>query len=176
MTTKSLLRLLIGCAIAACLIIGILPSVGLPRAQILPPPMIYGQATGKTYGYVTKKKVEDSPNPFESGVKVFRVDYRFRATVPPNLGAKKVGKQEVYTGRAYVERGLYDGLQVGAQVPVKFEKTYPVINGINVKGGERSTEQGSGLLSGWILYAIAIVVLGYCIAPLLERVMLRENF
>lgn len=176
MTTKTILRLLIGCAIAAGLIIGLLPQIGIPRAQILPPPTIYGQAKGKTFGYVTLKKREETSNPFKSGEKIYRIDYRFRATVPPNLGAKNVGKQEVYTGKAYIAKGLWDQLEVGSQVPVRFEKTYPVINGVDGRGGERSTAQGSGLMSGWIFYAIGIVVLGYCIAPLLERVMLRENY
>jgi hypothetical protein len=42
--------------------------------------------------------------------------------------------------------------------------------------GGRSVAQGSGWVSGWILYMLLIGLLGYVIAPLLERIMLRESY
>jgi hypothetical protein len=176
MTTKSVLRLLIGIAIAALLIVGLLPFAGLPRAQMLPPPMIYNQATGKAIGYVHAKKQEEGSNPFKVGEPIWRIDYQFRAKTPPTLGAKDVGKNNVYKGTTYVTRSIYDAYPVGSQIKVRYETTYPVISGIDLPGAGRSVAPGSKMMSGWILFAIGTIVLGYCIAPLLERIMLRENF
>ena len=50
MTAKSVLRFFIGYVIAAVLMGLLLPQAGIPRAQLLPPPMVYSYASGKANG------------------------------------------------------------------------------------------------------------------------------
>jgi hypothetical protein len=176
MSAKSILRYAIGLALAALLVIGLLPSVGIPRSQILPPPVVFNGAKAKAQGVITEKKEEATSNPFRVGDMVYWIYYDFQATAPPLLFDQEAGKKRIYKGMVSVKKEYWDQLQPGAIVPVRYEKTYPVINGLDGKEGKRSMAQGSGLLSGWLLYMVLIAVLGYIIAPLLERIMLRENY
>ena len=176
MTSKGILRFLIGCAIAALLVIGVLPAIGIPRAQILPPFAIYPQAKGKTLGYAAKVYKAAGANPFRVDEMVYYVDTRFKAKVPPMLGAKNVGKKEVYTGKVAVDKPYWDTIKEGSQIPIRYEVTYPDIHSIDTPLANRSIGPGSKIMSGWILYMIGIVVLGYCFAPLIERVALRESY
>jgi hypothetical protein len=177
MSSKSLIRYAIAVAIAALLVIGLLPVVGIPTSQILPPPAVYGGAKEKTKGVVTGKKEQATPNPFRVGDMVYWVDYKFTATAPPLLFDKNAGKKREYQGKVAVKKAFWDlVVPNGSTVPVRYEKSYPVINGIDSPMGGRSVAQGSGWVSGWILYMLLIGLLGYVIAPLLERIMLRESY
>jgi hypothetical protein len=167
---------LIGYVIAAVLMGLLLPNIGIPRAQLLPPAQVYSYANGKGSGIVTKKHWRPTANPFHVGDKVYLIDYAFKAKAPAILGTTGAGKIQRYTGTVKVEQAVHDTTQVGAVVPVKFEPTYPVISGINQPGFGRSGAQGSGLFSAWWLWMFLALVIGYMVAPFLERVMLRESY
>ncbi|MBC8101571.1 MAG: hypothetical protein H7Z41_03155 [Cytophagales bacterium] len=176
MTAKSILRFVIGYVIAAVLMGLALPIIGIPRAQLLPPALVYTNARGKGSGIITGKRKEPTSNPFKVGESVYLVEYAFRAKAPDLLGAKGAGTNQRYTGTINVGQEEYARVEPKGIVPIRYEPTYPVISGINLPAFGRSGAQGSGLFSGWMLWLIPAVVLGYCIAPLLERILLRENY
>lgn len=196
MSSKAILRLLIGCAIAALILVFLLPAIGIPKSYLLPPPVVYGSATGKTQAFVTAKKSAQHPNPFRTTEKVYYVNYQFRATPPVTLLEKPTEeekkKKKVYKGRASVPVELYNTLRDPdpskkddpqnkmrpETVPIRFEKTRPDINAITqTPNGNYLNEQGGGsLLGSWLLFIAGIGILGYIIAPLLQLVILREDF
>ena len=176
MTAKSVLRFFIGYLIAAVLMGLLLPQAGIPRAQLLPPPMVYSYASGKVNGVVTKKRSRETANPFHVGDKVYLVDYAFRAKAPYMLGAKGAGTSTQYTGEVNVDQETHDRAVVGMAVPVKYEPTYPAVSGITLPGYGKSGAAGSGLLTAWWLWLVLALFLGYLIAPFLERIMLRESY
>jgi hypothetical protein len=175
-TAKSILRFLIGYVIASILMGLLLPKVGIPRAQLLPPALVYANATGKGSGVVTKKHWRPTANPFHVGDKVYLVSYAFKAKAPVLLGTTGGGKIERYTGTVKVEQEVHDRMQIGDVVQIKYDPTYPVISGINQPGFGRSGAQGSGLFSAWWLWMFLALLIGYLIAPFLERFMLRESY
>src|SRR5687768_11781029 len=99
MTIKSIVRFLMGVAIAGALLQILLPAIGIPKAMLLPPPIVFDSAKGMTTGTITGKRAAQSPNPFRSGDKVSDLDYQFTAPAPPRMGgAKTPGKPTKYTG------------------------------------------------------------------------------
>jgi hypothetical protein len=154
----------------------LLPFAGIPRAQLLPPALVYANATGKGSGVVTKRHWRPTANPFHVGDKVYLIDYAFKAKAPAILGTTGAGTYQRYTGTVKVEQEVHDRTAIGSVVPIKYEPTYPVISGINQPGFGRSGAQGSGLFSAWWLWMVLALVVGYMIAPLLERIMLRESY
>lgn len=154
----------------------LLPLVGIPRAQLLPPPLVYANASGKGSGIVTKKHWRPTANPFHVGDKVYLVDYAFKAKAPAMLGAKGAGVVQRYTGTIKVDQEVHDRTELGSVVQVKYEPSYPVISGINQPGFGRNGAQGSGLLTAWWLWLFLAFLIGYLIAPFLERIMLRESY
>lgn len=62
-------------------------------------------------------------------------------------------------------------------VHVKYEKSYPEISGIedNWANGSRSIGAGSNILSGWILWLLATLFLGWLSMMVLERFGRQEN-
>lgn len=194
MSSKAILRLLIGCALAALILVFLLPAIGVPKSYLLPPPVIYGTATGKTQAFVTEKKVAQHPNPFKSTEKVYYVTYRYRVPAPVNLLEKPTEeekkKKKIYTGRTTVAESLYRTLRDPdpskkedqenknrpETVPVRYEKTRPDISGITQGGNYLNEQKGGALFGSWLLFVGGIVLLGYVIAPLLQLVILREDF
>ena len=192
MSSKAVLRLLIGCVIAALILVLLLPAIGVPKSYLLPPSVVFGSATGKTVAFVSKKQKTGHPNPFRSADSAYYVTYRFRATPPENLiekpTAEEKKKKKVYFGRAFVTQALYDSLKDPDKkdsgetdkrpetVPVRFEKTRPDISAI-VQDGKHLNEEGGGAIMGsWLLFVGGILLIGYLIAPLLQLVILREDF
>jgi hypothetical protein len=177
MTVKGLIRYAVGVALAILLLFIVCPLIGVPRAQLFPPGFVYGNATGQTKGVVTNKRKAPTSNPFHVGEHMSLIDYSFQAPYTPLLlGPQKSDPNHLYTGTVKVANESYDHFQIGQVVPVRYETTYPVISGIDQLEGGRSGAQGSGLLSAWIAWTIAILVLGYVISPWLERLMLRESY
>lgn len=179
MTLKSILRFIIGFIIAVLILSVAVPYVGIPKAQLYPPPYVYKNATGKATGYVTKVYKVPSADPMGTaeGVQDYLVDYQFRAPAWVGLGAPKgQGKNTLYKATVGVKQEISSQTKVGAAVPIKYEKTYPPINGINLPGYGRSFTDGSGIYSGWILWFLGALVLGFLIAPLLQRIFLREDY
>ncbi|MBC7805525.1 MAG: hypothetical protein H7145_05180 [Akkermansiaceae bacterium] len=194
MSTKAILRLLIGCAIAALILVFLLPAIGIPKSYLLPPAVIYGSAKGKTNAFVTEKKIGAHPNPFKSTESVYYVTYRYRVTPPVTLLEKPTEeekkKKKVYLGRASVPESLYTTLKnpdpakkddpTNAKkpetVPIRFEQTRPDISGITQGGDYLNDQKGGALFGSWLLFFGGIFLLGYIIAPLLQLVILREDF
>lgn len=177
MTVKGLLRYCIALLIATLLLALLLPLAGIPRAQLFFPAFAYSNARGKVSGVVSAKRQPPTSNPFKVGDHIDLIDYRFRAPYTPLLfGPQKSEPNHVYTGTVLVKEDYFDKVQVGQAVPVKYEKTYPVISGIDEPGVGRSGATGSGIFSGWLIWAVVSIVLAYLIAPWLERVMLRESY
>ncbi len=177
MTLKGVLRYLISVFLATLLLAIVLPFAQIPRAQMFPPAFVYSNAQGKTTGVVSKKYRVPTSNFFKVGDQINLIDYRFQAPYTPLLlGDPKSNPKKVYTGTVQVGDEAYARFAVNTPVPVRYEKTYPVISGINQAGGGRSTGPGSRLLSGWVLWALLVLALAWMISPLLERVMLRESY
>lgn len=173
MTPKSIVRLILGILVAVGLLMFALPAIGIPKGVFLPPPVVYSGAKGITQGRVTGKRELESGNPFKVGTKVFLIDYSFRAPTPKRLGATGAGKPAAFTGTIGVEQGVFNSVQPGAPVPIRYEKTNPAVNGINAKGMGRG---GDGFIGGWILFTIVALGLGFAIAPLFERIIRRDDF
>lgn len=177
MTVKSSVRFLIGILLAALILTIGVPYVGIPRAQLYPPPYIYASAAGKTQGTITKKYQRETSDPFHVGDKLNYVDYQFEAPYTPIfLGDQKSDPHKVYTGTAQIKNDDFAHYNEGDTVPIKYETTYPVISGIDSPYGGMNGARGSGLISGWIGWAIATVILGYFLSGALERVLLRESY
>ncbi|MBC8142076.1 MAG: hypothetical protein H7Y38_11625 [Armatimonadetes bacterium] len=192
MSTKAILRLLFGCAIAALILIFLLPAIGIPKSYLLPPGVILGGAKGKTVAYITGKNTGQNPNPFRSTEKVWYVNYQYRVTPPENLlekpTADELKKKKVYKGHTSVPEELYNRVRnpkkvsepqndaLPETVPIKFEVTRPDISAITKDGTFGNDQGGGALLGSWILFFLGIFILGYMIAPLLQKVMLREEY
>lgn len=175
MNVRSLLRLLVGMVIAALLLAVAMPAVGIPRSHLLPPALVYQGALGKTRGVVTAHRHRETSNFFHVGDQVYFLDYRFPAKTPAGLGVARPGAWKAYQGSVRVDSGVQSAVKVGQEVPVRYEITYPDINGIDASWGGRSEGEGSKLVSGWMFWAAGVLLLGYGISPLLERIWPRGN-
>lgn len=183
MTTKSLVRFAIGLVIALILLCLILPPIGVPRAQIFPPFYGYQNATGTTRGQVTKVYTSVTGNPFKvgEGERWYLVDYAFTApagtaVAVPVTKPPPAGQPTKFTGTVRVNKEDHAKFKAGEIVPIRYERTYPTISGINLPHGGRNGASGSGVISGWIIWALVTLVLGYLIAGALERLLLRESY
>ena len=177
MTVKSVLRFLIGYLLASLLMAVLLPAIGVPRAELLPPAIVYSNASGVGKGVIVSKQKDFTANPFHTGDAVYLVRYAFRTNAPKILGNSNVpGQSTRYYGLLNVDAPIYDSMKEQDIVSVKFEPTYPDINGLTSPDLGRSGGPGSAAFSGWLLWIVVAVVLAYLIAPLLERFMLRESY
>ena len=178
MTTKGIFRYLISIFILMVVLSIALPLAGIPRQVIIAPPLAYLQAGGTTSGYVTSKDTSPTANVFHVGDKDFFVRYRFKGPALPPMGQHVVapGATAVYLGHAQVSEAFYGTAAAGQTVPVRFEPGDPVINGISAPGGGRNGDGAASIVSAWVLWDIAILVVAYPLAMLLERIMLRESY
>lgn len=181
MSSKAVLRFLIGCVIAGLFLIFLLPAIGVPKSYLFPSPVIYGQAKGKALGFVNQKKEGGNPNPFKTTETMHYITYRFAAEPPKNLIEKPTPeevkkKRKVYVGRANVPQGYYENAKIGDNIPVRYEVTRPDISGVTIPDGSMNDQGGAVLLGSWLLFVLGILVLGYAIAPLLQLVILREDY
>jgi hypothetical protein len=172
---RSILRLVIGIALAAILLSVALPYIGIPRSHLLPPGMVYAGARGKTQGIIVSKRTRGTPNPFRVGLVVYLLEYQFAAKTPANLGESQPGKIKRYRGVSQVEKGVWDAFSEGNPVPVRYDPTHPDICGIDLRGAGRSEVEGSAPVSGWLMYVVAALILGYMLTPLLERILPRGD-
>src|SRR5690348_2487273 len=124
MTVKGLVRYVIGVVLAVLLLSIVCPLIGIPRAQLFPPPFIYGNATGRTKGIVTNKRTAPTSNPFHVGEHMSLIDYSFQAPYTPLfLGPQKSEPNHVYTGTVKVANEDYGHFAIGQVVPVNYETT-----------------------------------------------------
>jgi hypothetical protein len=174
---KTVVRYLIAFVIVVFAMTLILPLVGIPRGMMLPPPFVYNNATGRTKGVVVKKHKEASSNAFRVSQYNPFVDIEFRAPYKPILfGEPKSDPNKLYAVKVPVTDANYAKYQVGMPVPVKYDKDYPLISGIDMKEGGQSLIGPANLLSGWLIFFGIAIVLGHVLSPWLERLMLRESY
>ncbi len=184
MSLNRVFRYLGGLVIATVLLAIILPLVGIAPSKFLPPNLAYAKATGEAYGLVTKKEVQPTGNPFKVGDHVYLVDYEFKAPDAPVRGQTQPGPKQLHQAQIRVDDTIWGdadhpnktGIQPGQLVQVKYETTYPDINGIDKPDLGRGCGPGSNILSGWILFAVLDLVLAYLLMMLvLERFGAKEN-
>ncbi len=182
MSLARVLRFLAGFLIASVLLFIVLPLVGIPPSKFLPPNLAYTKADGLAPGRVTKKEVQPTGNPFKVGDHIYLVDYEFFALGPLTRGETKPGPKQLCTGQTRVDEAYWGdadhpkktGIQPGQVIRIRYDKTYPDINGIDSVG--RGCGPGSNILSGWILFLVLDLVLGYLLMILvLERFGTKEN-
>ena len=124
---------------------------------------------------------------------MYFVSYVFKAHTPPPRGQTQYGPVQTYQGTVRVDQGQYDsvatteppdkfkGDQVITAVPgqvvrVKYEKTYPYINGVQIAGQEnRNIGEGSNILSGWLLWVVVTLFVGYLLMVIFEQFGTKEN-
>jgi hypothetical protein len=184
LSVNRVLRYLAGLIIATVLLFFLLPFAGIPQSKFLPPSMIYPKATGSAYGIITKKEVGPTANPFKVGDHIFLLNYKFKAPTPPPRGQTQPGPKQLYTAQIRVDESDWgdmdhpqkSGIVPGRIVHVKYEKTYPDINGIDKPDLGRGCGPGSNILSGWILFLLLDLILAYAImVVILERFGRQEN-
>jgi hypothetical protein len=203
LSTARVIRYIIGVIIAAIVLSILLPVVGIPRSHFLPPAMVYNKADGIARGYLTAKYYDITGNPFDVGGRQFFIRYKFRAKSPGPKGAPDGGPVMDYDGvmrLSDADKGVYDTIPITIDkstadktvnqvniptypVPIKvrYEKTYPYINGIiGVNGsdapwGNRNIGEGSNNSSGWIMYIFVTLAVGYGFMMLIERFGNTEN-
>ena len=184
MSINRVLRYLGGLVIASILLCIILPFAGIPQSKFLPPNLAYSKATGAAYGVITQKEVQPTGNPFKVGDHVFLLNYKFKAPDPPARGQTQPGPKQVHLAQIRVDDATWGdmdhpdkgGAQPGQIVHVKYDTTYPDINGIDQPDLGRGCGPGSNILSGWLLFLLLDLVLAYLIMLLvLERFGDKEN-
>jgi len=156
------LRYLGGLVIATILLVIALPLAGIVSAKFLPPAFPYASADGKAQGRVTAKEVSATANPFKVGDHVYLFKYEFYAPTPPARGEVKPGAKQIYNGQLRVmDETTYNQIKAGQVIPrVLYVKVDPDINGVPELGG-RSVGAGSNILSGWLLFLLLDLALGY---------------
>jgi len=184
MSLNRVFRYLGGLIIATILLGFLLPLVGVPPSKFLPPNLAYAKAAGSAWGRITKKEVQPTGNPFKVGDHVFLLDYQFSASDPPGRGQTQPGPKQTHTAQIRVDGTVWgdpdhphkSGVQPGQWVHVKYEPTYPDINGIDRPDLGRGCGPGSNILSGWLLFVLLDLVLGYLLMMLvLERFGAKED-
>ena len=184
MSLNRVFRYLGGLALATVLLFVILPVVGLPPSKFLPPSFAYAKATGSAWGIVTQKEVQPTSNPFKVGDHVFLLDYKFKAPDPAARGQTQPGASQIHTAQIRVDESVWgdfdhphkSGVQPGQLVHVKYETTYPDINGIDKPDLGRGCGPGSNILSGWLLFLLLDLALGYLLMIIvMERFGTKEN-
>ena len=172
MSLNRLLRYLAGLLIATVLIYVICPLVGIAKSEFLPPSSVYDNASGKATGYITNAYSSVTNDPFNVGAKLYFVDYRFKAPDP----ADPTGKTKaIYTGTVRVTQAQRDAAQVGGTVDVKYETTYPWVNGITDQNIGVSCGPGSNVLSGWLIFVAADFFAAFLVMLVIERFTGRED-
>lgn len=197
MNLRRFLRFLIGLVVAVILLTIILPHVGVPTSRYLPPTLVYQKATGIVTGQVTNKDDQPSNNPFRIGDRIYFIYYTFSAPkvdqkidlpqVPVQPANDKPKKKQYikkpkleymdYTGEIRVEKAAFDAYKVGDGISVRYEKTYPWVNGVDpVNGGMGvGVGEGSNILSGWLVWAGVAIVLGALIAAAISYFSEKED-
>jgi hypothetical protein len=184
MSLNRVFRYLGGLVLATILLAIILPLVGIPASKFLPPNLAYSRATGEAYGLVTKKEIQPTGNPFKVGDHVYLVDYEFKAPAPPVRGQTQPGPKMLHQAQIRVDQAVWgdmdhpkkSGIQPGQLLDVNYVPNYPDINGIYKPDLGRGCGPGSNILSGWLLFVLLDLVLGYLLMILvLERFGTTEN-
>ena len=176
MSVKSLLRFVIGFCIAVGIFSFAVPFAKIPRSQLFPPVFVYPSIKGRTTGVVTARRNLPTSAWFRMGDREYFIEYAFSAQSPPILGGPPPGRMTRYIGSVGVSQADFDKVKDKQAIPVRYDPTDPDINGVDAPWGGRSAVGASRGVSGWVFWFIGMVALGYVLAPLIERVALRESY
>ena len=173
MSGKRIIRFFISLVIALVIVPVILPFVGVPRSHFLPPQWVYAQAKGQASGVVLSERYSMSNDPFQVGLKLFFIDYVFLAKPPTPIPGVK--KYQHYYGEVEVGKDLYDKANPGQAAPIKYEVTYPDINGIDYDGAGLGCNGPNNILGPWLIWIGLIFVVAVIILLIIERVSAKED-
>jgi hypothetical protein len=199
MSVQRIIRYIIGVVIAVILLFFMLPVIRIPQSHFLPPSLVWSKADSYTHGYLVSKYYDLTNNAFNVGAKEYHINYQFSAKAPMTLGVANPGQSQVYTGTVNVDEQTFDdeslkvtgvnpptdGYGNGELQPVprdwfvkiKYDPTYPYINGVvkpDALAG-RSIGEGSNNLSGWIIYVVLALALGYLFMMIIEHFTSKED-
>lgn len=175
MSLNRLFRYVVGLIVGWLLMFFLLPLAGITRAKIIPPSAAFSNAKGWTIGTVTAKRRDTTGNPFHVGDHIYFLDYTFYAK--PVWPGETVGPKTQYNGTFRVDQSTYEAAKVDDRLKIKYEKSYPWINGDGSTSGVlgRSVAEGSNVLSGWLIFVVLDFILAYIIMLILERFTGRED-
>jgi hypothetical protein len=167
------MRYLIGLVIAIVLLALILPHVGYPSTRFLPPIWVYQKAQSKTNGIVTAKHSELTNDPFRIGVHMYFIDYKFYA---PPIDQPDNKHLVEYNGEIKIDdENLYSSIHLTNYIPVRYEQTYPWVNGVDSPGPGVGCGEGSNVWSGWWMWLGAAFVLGFFIMVIIDQFAAKQD-
>lgn len=172
---RRIIALIVCVVLVAIALQAVLPAVGIPKSRLLPPPQAFAQAKGKARGIVTGTSTEGTANPFKvgEGERYHYIDYVFQARVPQALGQSSPGKLKRYQGHVRVDKEMKNAVKPGQAVPVRYETTFPEMNGIDGPRGGRTGGPTSAVFSTWLLYPLLSLFFGYLlfvsVSPFLKQ-------
>lgn len=170
------LRFLVSLIISFVLLVVILPYVGIPQTHFLPPPLVYQKATSWTEGDITGLRYVPSSDPFRIGDRNYFCDYTFWA---PKMGEPPGSKHRFeYTGTVRLpDRVSYLMLQdtPPPYLRIRYEATYPWINGVDDPPLGVGCGEGSNILSGWLIWVGAVFVLALIFTAIINHFS-RDDF
>jgi hypothetical protein len=170
-TLRRVGRFFIGLVIAIVLLGIVLPLIGIPKSHFLPPSWIYKKAEKVTAGRIVKTYSPVTNDPFKVGEHLYFIDYVFQAPDP------KTGVKQAYNGTVRIaDKGLYTSAKVDQRVPIRYEKTYPWINGVDVENAGLGCGEGSNILSGWLIWVLVSFVLAYIFGQILGKYGVQEDY
>jgi len=174
---RRIIALIVCVLLVAIVLQAILPAVGIPKSRLLPPPQAFAAAKGKTRGIVTGTDTEGTSNPFKvgEGERYYYIDYTFQARVPPMLGQSSPGKIKRYEGHVRVDKEAMKSVKPGQPMPVRYETTFPEMNGIDGARGGRTGGPTSAVFSTWLFYPLVSIFLGYLLFVTVSPFLKQEN-
>jgi hypothetical protein len=171
MSGKRIIRFFIGLVLALAILPLVLPLFGVPRSHFLPPAWVYAQAKGQAQGKVIAERYSLSNNPFEVGTRLFFVTYEFRAK-PPTGDTRHL---QMYYGEIEVNKDAYDAENVNDLVAIKYELTYPVVNGIDAVGGGQGCNPPNNILGPWLGWLVLVLFIAVAFMLIFDRIGAKED-
>jgi hypothetical protein len=191
MSLKKAMRFAIGLIVSIVLLAIALPYFGVSKAKFLPPTLVYQKAQGGITGQIVNKYSVQTNDPFKIGERMYFVQYIFTAPkvdqqpvqIPLINGKQVVNKKKKkpgdmdYLGEIRVNQNTYEYFKIGDGIQVRFEKTYPWVNGVDpAQGGQGvGVGEGSNVLSGWLIWAGLAVVMGGILATVIGHYSEKED-
>jgi hypothetical protein len=162
------------CLVLAIVVLGFaLPFFGIDQAHFLPPTWVYKKAQGQVAGIIYNKYSVQTNDPFRIGQRLYFWQYYFYAdAIQP--GKTKPVQTEFY-GEVRVPQEVYDTIKQNQGVTVRYEKTYPWINGLDDPPAGLGCGPASNILSGWLLWLGAAAVLGFVFMGILQNFLPKED-
>jgi len=162
------------CFIASCVILSlVLPYAGIVKAKFLPPTWVYRKADQQVSGRITKTYSVQTNDPFHVGDRIYFWDYTFYAKeIPPGKTKPQLVQ---YYGEVRVEKESFDKRQENDTVLVRYEKTYPWINGLDNPPIGLGCGEGANILSGWLIWLGVAAVVGFIFLGLVTYFMPKED-